>query len=364
MVPALPEMALHFGKSGNGPFIAQMISAFPVLAMLVGAPLGGRLADEIGIRRCLLGALATYVVTGTACLIAPNLAVLIVARLLLGFSAGAAGTLCTALTGEWYQGVERNRILGYAHTVVLAYNILMLFSGGWLVEHFGWRAPSVFYFIGTITFVAAYLAAKGQKKRVTLDDRASVLFSQRGLWPYYLMTFIFAFGSTMLILQGPFLLKAAGLTAASGQGAALVTAIVMGAIASAAYGPLRRRFNHTALILITSLSMSVGLAVGGIYSYDVRLIVLSYAITGIGYGLYVPVMAALVLERASASVRNRAVGLMNSSMLMAAVANPILISLLRRIFDLPDSFIIVGVALFLIGPLFAYMFLRRHSLAV
>jgi MFS family permease len=364
MVPALPEMALHFGKSGSGPFIAQMILAFPVLAMLVGAPLGGRLADAIGIRQCLLGALATYVVTGTACLIAPNLTVLIVARLLLGFSAGAAGTLCTALTGEWYQGVERNRILGYAHTVVLAYNILMLFSGGWLVERFGWRAPSVFYFIGAITFVAAYLAAKGQKKRVTLDDRAGVLFSQRGLWPYYLMTFFFSFGNSMLTLQGPFLLKAAGLMAASGQSAALVTAIVTGAIASAAYGPLRLRFNHTTLILITSFSMSIGLAVSGLNSYDARLIVLSYAITGIGYGLYVPVMAALVLERASASVRNRAVGLMNGSLLVASVANPIVISLLRRIFDLPNSFIIVGVALFLIGPLFAFMFLRGHSPAV
>jgi MFS family permease len=168
----------------------------------------------------------------------------------------------------------------------------------------------------------------------------------------------------MRILQGPFLLKAAGLSDASGQSAALVAAIVTGALASAAYGPLRRRFNHTGLILITSFSMTVGLAVGGIYSYDVRWIVLGYAITGIGYGLYVPVMAALVLERATVSMRNRAVGLMNSSMLMAAVANPILISLLRRIFDLPNSFIIVGVAFFLIGPLFAYMFLRGRSLAV
>jgi hypothetical protein len=51
-------------------------------------------------------------------------------------------------------------------------------------------------------------------------------------------------------------------------------------------------------------------------------------------------------------------------MLVATVANPIFISLLRRIVDLPNSFIIVGVALFLIGPLFAFMFLRGYSPAV
>jgi MFS family permease len=363
MVPALPEMARHFRESGNGPFIAQMILALPVLAMLVGAPLGGWVADAIGIRRCLLGALATYVVTGTACLIAPTLAVIVMARLLLGLSAGAAATLCTALTAEWYQGVERNRMLGYAHTAVLVYNILMLFSGGWLVDHLGWRATSAFYLIGAITLGAAYLVTNDQKKRLVLDARARVFFFHRDLWPFYLMTFIFAFGTAMLILQGPFLLKAAGLAGAAGQGAALVAAIVTGALASAAYGRLRRHFHHTALILITSFSMSLGLVLSGAYSDDVRLIVLSYAITGIGYGLYVPVMAALVLERAAANVRNRAVGLMNSSMLLATVANPVVVSLLRRLFDLPNTFKIVGVVLCLVGPLFAYLFLRGRRLA-
>jgi MFS family permease len=263
MVPALPEMARHFRESGNGPFIAQMILALPVLAMLVGAPLGGWVADAIGIRRCLLGALGTYVVTGAACLIAPSLAVIIIARLLLGLSAGVAATLCTALTAEWYQGVERNRMLGYAHTAVLVYNILVLFSGGWLVDHLGWRATSSFYLVGAITLSAAYFVTNDQERRRVLDARARVFFLYRDLWPFYLMTFFFAFGTAMLILQGPFLLKAAGLAGAAGQGAALVAAIVTGALASAAYGRLRRRFNHTALILITSFSMSLGLVLSG-----------------------------------------------------------------------------------------------------
>ena len=83
MISALPEMARQFKEVGNGPFVAQMVLALPVLAMLIGAPLGGWLADVIGIRRCLLTALFAYVASGAICLVAPDLSVLIVARLLL-----------------------------------------------------------------------------------------------------------------------------------------------------------------------------------------------------------------------------------------------------------------------------------------
>jgi MFS family permease len=356
MVTALPEMARHFGESGNGAFIAQMILALPVLAMLIGAPLGGWIADLIGNRRCLLAALATYVAMGAICLIAPNLLALIVARLVLGFSAGAAATLCTALTAEWYQGSERNGILGYAHTVVLAYNILMLVSGGWLVDHFGWRAPSAFYIVGAITFGCAYVATEGQKSKPANETHTGKLSIQRGLWPLYLLTFILALGPTMPVLQGPFLLAAAGITGAADRAMVLVVTIVSGAFASAAYGRLRRRLKNSTLILITGFSMGIGIALSGIGAKDIGFIALSYMVTGIGYGLFVPVIAAIVLEYASPNLRNRAIGFMNGSMLVATVANPIVISFVRRSFDLPNTFIVVGAALVLVGPLFVYMF--------
>src|SRR5579864_4556819 len=107
MVSALPEMARQFKEVGNGTFVAQMVLALPVLAMLIGAPLGGWIADMIGIRRCLLTALLAYVASGAICLVAPDLSILIVARLLLGFCGAAAATMCTALTAQWYEGAAR-----------------------------------------------------------------------------------------------------------------------------------------------------------------------------------------------------------------------------------------------------------------
>jgi MFS family permease len=357
MVSALPEMARQFRQSGNGPFVAQMVLALPVLAMLIGAPLGGWIADVIGVRRCLLTALFTYVAAGAICLVAPNIPVLIGARLLLGFSGAAAATMCTALTAEWYQGTERNRILGYAHAVVLAYNIVMLVSGGWLVDHIDWRAPSVFYFVGALTLAAAYLATRGENGTLSIRrSHASVGSNQIPLWPLYLLSFLLAFGAAVPALQGPFLLSGAGVASSASRGLILVVTIVTGALASAAYAALRKHLRHSTLILVSGLSMGVGIALTGIRSGDIGLIVVGYIVCGIGYGLYIPVISAIVLDATAPDMRNRAVGLMNGAIMLASIGNPLTVSLLRRSFELPKSLVVVGIALVFVGPAFVLLF--------
>jgi MFS family permease len=357
MVSALPEMARQFRETGNGLFVAQMVLALPVLAMLIGAPLGGWVADVIGIRRCLLTALFAYVASGAICLVAPNLPILVVARLLLGFFGAAAATMCTALTAEWYQGDERNRILGYAHAVVLVYNIVMLVSGGWLVDHIDWRAPSVFYFVGALTLAATYIATRGQNATLLVRrSHASVDCQKAQLWPLYLLSFLLAFGAATLALQGPFLLSGAGVTSSAGRGLILVVTIVTGALASSTYATLRKHLRHSTLILISGLTMGLGITLSGIRSGDIGLIVVGYIVCGIGYGLYIPVISAIVLIATPPVMRNRAVGLMNGSIMLATIANPLVISLLRRSFELPKALVVVGIVLIFVGPIFVLLF--------
>lgn len=357
MISALPEMARQFKEIGNGPFVAQMVLALPVLAMLIGAPLGGWLADVIGIRRCLLTALFAYVASGAICLVAPDLSVLIVARLLLGFCGAAAATMCTALTAQWYEGAARNRILGYAHAVVSVYNIVMLISGGWLVDHIHWRAPSVFYFIAVITLAATHIATRGHNATLVVRrSRADGGFDRAQLWSLYLLGFLFAFGATVPVLQGPFLLSGAGVTSATTRGVIVAVMIVTGAVASAAYGALRKRLPQYPLILVTGLSLGVGITCSGICYGDAGLIAGCYFICGVGYGLYNPLVSAMVLDATPPAMRNRAVGLLNGSMLLTTVANPLVISLLRSFFDLPRALIVVGVVLLFVGPGFLLFF--------
>jgi MFS family permease len=357
MVSALPEMAHQFKKFGDGPFVAQMVMALPVLAMLIGAPLGGWLADVIGIRSCLLTALFIYVAAGAVCLVAPDLSVLIPARLLLGFFGAAAGTLCTALTAQWYEGVARNRILGYAHAVVSVYNIIMLVSGGWLVDHIDWRAPSVFYFIAAITLAAAHIATRGPNVRLGVRRiPAGAGFRLTHLWPLYLLGFLLAYGATVPVMQGPFLLSSTGVTSAAARGVMVAVMIGTGAVASAAYGVLRKRLHQRSLILVTSLSLGIGITCSALCYGDVSLIAVCYLICGVGYGLYNPIVSAMVLDATPPAMRNSSLGLLNGSMIVTTVANPLVNSVLQRVFDLPKALIAVGIVLLFVGPGFLLFF--------
>jgi MFS family permease len=351
MVPALPELAHEFGGNTDGAFRAQTILTIPTLLMLIGAPLGGWAARLIGIRLCLLVSSIAYVITGAFSAATSDLPTLIAIRLLLGLSAGVASTLCTTLTAEWYEGDRRNRVLGYAHGVSTAYNIFMLLTGGWLVDAVGWRGTSVFYGFGILVFGAAWLVAPDQRKLHTPHRRLKLSASLWTVFPLLFLTFILASGTCMPIMQGPFLLRSLGLLPAFYQGLAAGFVLLIATISSASYGYIQRRLGNFGVFLITIVSMAAGISLAGI-SPDLRWIGFSYLLIGLGFGLYVPVIAAVILERVSPEARAPAIGLMTSSVLMASFANPSIIAFFRQTFDLRFTFVLIGAAICVISLMF------------
>jgi MFS family permease len=359
MVPALSSMAREFAHTSNGPFLAQMVLAIPSVAILIGAPLGGWAADAIGMRACLLASLLVYTIAGASCLVDPSLDALVVSRLVLGLAAGAAATLCTALAGVWYDGDRRKNILGYAHAVSALYNIVILIAGAWLVDHIGWRAPSWFYMVGLTTFICAGIATAGSGRHPIGHSTATGSSKLRSLWPLYLLTLLFAFDACMPLIQGPFLLSDAGWQDATSQSIAIVSLLVMTVISSAAYGRLQKIFSDLALILLVSFSMGIGTFICGAVTSP-KQIVIGYVLTGIGFGLYVPVITALIIQRTDEKVRAKAVGLMTSAMLVTPLVNPVVIAVLRRSLTLADCFEAVGCVFVLIG--FAVYVLKKRLL--
>jgi MFS family permease len=347
-VPALPSMAREFARAADGQFLAQMVLGIPSVAILIGAPLGGWAADAIGMRACVLVALVVYTIAGASCLVDPTLGTLVVSRFVLGLSAGAAAATCTALAGTWYEGDRRKSILGYAHAVSSFYNIVILIAGAWLVDHVSWRAPSWFYVIGLVVCVCAAIATAGSGGRSIEHSVALAHSKLTSLWPFYLLMFAFAFGGCMPIMQGPFLLSGAGWPDATRQSVASAVLLITSVVASAFYGRLQKILSDAVLVLLVGSSMGIGIFLSGAVSSP-QQIVLGYVITGIGFGLYVPVITAMLFQRTDEAVRARAVGLMTSAMLLAALVNPIVIVLLRRALTLAVSFEVIGVTLFLTG---------------
>ncbi|WP_235926305.1 MFS transporter [Actinokineospora pegani] len=156
---ALPSIQADLGASPSG---AQWIISGYALTFGLSLVAGGRLGDALGRRRMFLIALTGFVLTSALAGAAHSLELLVVARLLQGFTAGLLTPQNTGLIQDMFAGGERGKAFGiFGATVgistavgpVLGGVILALFG-----EPGGWRW--VFYVNLPIGAVALLLAAR------------------------------------------------------------------------------------------------------------------------------------------------------------------------------------------------------------
>ncbi|WP_424185949.1 MFS transporter [Actinokineospora sp. G85] len=176
---ALPSIQADLGASPSG---AQWIISGYALTFGLSLVAGGRLGDALGRRRMFLIALTGFVLTSALAGAAHSLELLVVARLLQGFTSGLLTPQNAGLIQDMFSGGERGRAFGiFGATVgistavgpVLGGVILALFG-----EPGGWRW--VFYVnlpIGAVTLLLAarLLPRRGSSGRPDIDVVGALL---------------------------------------------------------------------------------------------------------------------------------------------------------------------------------------------
>ena len=133
---ALPAIAGALGavESLSWVVVSYLISA------TIAAPVFGRLGDVFGRRNLLLVALGLAGLGATISATAPAFGVLILGRLIQGFAGGGMATLAMALIGEAVPPRERGRFQTWIVASFTTASCLGPITGGYVTEHFGWRA--------------------------------------------------------------------------------------------------------------------------------------------------------------------------------------------------------------------------------
>ncbi|MCW0216490.1 MAG: MFS transporter [Pseudonocardia sp.] len=106
---ALPQLAGDLGVSTST--AAWVISLYAV-TLAVSTPLQGRLADAVGVRGPLCAGISLLAVGAIAAALAPNIGLLLAARVLQGIGAAAVPVLATTLISARYDGHARSAALG------------------------------------------------------------------------------------------------------------------------------------------------------------------------------------------------------------------------------------------------------------
>ena len=171
--------AIGHGLDADATGLQWLVDGYllPLSALLL---LGGSLGDRLGRRRVLVLGVTLFGVASAACAVAPELAVLIAARILQGVGAALLMPSSLAILGETFQGEARGWAIGIWAAAGAATGAAGPVLGGWLIDAISWR---MIFFIniplaGAVVFLAwRYVREDADGHRPPLDLAGAVLAS-------------------------------------------------------------------------------------------------------------------------------------------------------------------------------------------
>jgi MFS family permease len=354
IVPGILGMAREFGA-----LTAQLVLTLPAVIMIFGAGLAGYLSERWGRRAVIVACLLVYALAGLGGGVAPNLALLVLARTVSGFVGGILLTSVYAVIGEYFEGTRRESILGLMSTAGSIASLAVLLLMGLVVERFGWRAPFLIY---AISLLLVPCALAGLHRGLSAPGASLSWRPVRAQWPFYLLLTAYTIGMYMMVIQGPFLLAAKGIDAPSTIGRYIGLSSLIGGVCSAFYGMARKWLGFRQMFVLISLAIGIALPLAA-WAPGGGWIALSMVVVGMGIGIIEPTVASELLKRTPEPLHDRAMGVNVAAMFLGQFLNPLVIAPLRDTFGIANAFSIIGVAylagaaLFLLAPSLA----RPHS---
>lgn len=361
VAPALTTLSRELDASTSD--ISWVITAY-LLSASVLTPILGRLGDMVGKRRVLIGVLAVLAAGTLLAALAPNLAVLIVARLLQG----AAGAILPLSIGIVRDELPREKVgvtVGLLSAIFGVGAGVGIVAAGPIVEHLSWhwlfwlplvlvviallgaifgmpespvRKPGKLDVLGaailSVALVSLLLAiSKGQAwgwgdtktigllvlgvvalivfVRVELWVREPLidmrLMKLRGVWATDLVALILGFAMFGTFLLVPTLLQLPAATgygfgqSVSQAGLFLLPTVLMMVVFGPLAGLLDRRFGPKLPLFLGTVSVVLAFTVPALMHDAIWQVLLSGVLTGAGIGLAFAAMSNAIIESVPAT---------------------------------------------------------------
>ena len=139
-LPSMPAMVEEFQTDPT--HIQPAVTLF-LIALGTAQLFFGPLSDRFGRRPIFLIGLAGYTFAGLGCMLASTVSILILARVLQGFSGGSGPSLSRAVVRDIYGKTDSARIMAYMATATALAPIIAPIIGGFLQAYFGWQSVFV-----------------------------------------------------------------------------------------------------------------------------------------------------------------------------------------------------------------------------
>ncbi|MGW6695864.1 MFS transporter [Rhodococcus sp. NPDC054953] len=286
VVPALPTIGRDLGATAQG--TGWILTAF-LLAGAVLSPVVGNLGDRFGHRRVLLAAVLVFAAATLVAAAAPNLGVLLAARVVQGVST-ATFPLALALARDLLTGRQLATAFGWIPGMVGLGAGIALVLGGVVVDALSWRWLFV--------VAAALIVASAAAVAVSVPRGGSPRAAGSTDWPGTILLTAGLVGVLLAVSQGGAWGWASPSTIGVGAaGLVLLGLLIRVELRSAAPVVDVRTFRHGALALVSVLTVVIGFVPYVCY-VALPLLLQAPTSTGYGQGMSVTVSAVTMLPSA------------------------------------------------------------------
>jgi MFS family permease len=297
IVPALPSIAAALGV----PNAAGWLVTIPSLGVILFGTVAGKLIERLGSRRALCCGLFAYGLLGTAGMFLSGAAIVFADRLLLGGATAIIMAAGTGLISDFFDGDARMGMMAKQGMAIELGGVIFLFAGG-LLATAGWQWPFLLYLVGWV-FLAMVLLFVPKTARAT-----PTVTGAREMLPAE-MKYIYAvaLGSMILFFAGiiflPLRLKSLGFGEA--QTGYFLSFVSLMAVVAAALMPMAVRRVGEASALCAAFCLYTAAHLLFAFAGSVPLFVAGAVAMGAGFGLSVPLVNGLTVNRCSAPLRAR-----------------------------------------------------------
>ena len=310
--PALPDLAAALGVSDASIGWVQGAVSLPgaVLSLLLGW-----LADRVGRKPVLVGALFLFGAAGTAAAFVDSFAQLIALRMIQGAGGGALLGLPVVIIGDLFEGDDRTKIMGWNLASITTASAVSPLVGGVLAESDPFR-PFLVYAVALLLIPVAMQLPTDVKRRPELPLRhvraALMQMRARATLVDFLgaiptaATSILAFGGIVFV-GTPLHLDAAFGLGPSMRGLVISVASGVAALVSLNFGRIIAKLGRAGVFTSSIGAAATGLAVMalplGVWAMPVGLTIVGYSI-----GTMFPLLGLVVAGSVEDNFRGVAVG--------------------------------------------------------
>lgn len=323
LAPILPRMQEHFADTPGVAVLVPIALTLPALMIALLAPVAGIIADRLGRKPLLIGAMVLYTVCGVLPLWLESLQVIVISRAGIGVAEAAIMTCCTTMMGDYYSGARRERMFALQMVATSLSAAIFIAVGGVLGEH-GWRTPFALYGLGLVFLpLMAWLLWEPRAQVVTVTTTAGRAFPWRTLAPLYALAFLAGLSLFIVPVQVGYLLNLLHVEGSQQIGMTM-GASQFGVLVGALSFRLLRGVPAPRQMLLAFCAAGIG---GGLLAVadSHGLVVIAVLINGLGIGLMMPTLLTCIMAQVDFQQRGRAAGGFTAMFFAGEFASPLVV---------------------------------------